>query len=147
MQKFDVLTGVAAPLNIVNIDTDMIIPKQFLKTIKRTGLGKSLKGSIDIGFSRAFSTILDGHMTTAAAGWVLLQYGTGPIHGFAVLLLVGIGTTLFVNTWVTRLLFDWYVHKKKDHGTAYQTYFLLFHFLCRSRCNRRREKSLFCECF
>jgi 3-isopropylmalate/(R)-2-methylmalate dehydratase small subunit len=42
MQKFDRLTGVAAPLNIVNIDTDMIIPKQFLKTIKRTGLGKSL---------------------------------------------------------------------------------------------------------
>src|SRR5687768_16085743 len=42
MQKFDTLTGVAAPLNIVNVDTDMIIPKQFLKTIKRTGLGKSL---------------------------------------------------------------------------------------------------------
>ena len=42
MQKFDHLTGVAAPLNIVNIDTDMIIPKQFLKTILRTGLGKSL---------------------------------------------------------------------------------------------------------
>jgi 3-isopropylmalate/(R)-2-methylmalate dehydratase small subunit len=42
MQKFETLNGVAAPLNIVNIDTDMIIPKQFLKTIKRTGLGKSL---------------------------------------------------------------------------------------------------------
>ena len=42
MQKFDKLTGVAAPLNIVNIDTDMIIPKQFLKTIARTGLGKNL---------------------------------------------------------------------------------------------------------
>jgi 3-isopropylmalate/(R)-2-methylmalate dehydratase small subunit len=42
MEKFDRLTSVAAPLNIVNIDTDMIIPKQFLKTIKRTGLGKSL---------------------------------------------------------------------------------------------------------
>jgi 3-isopropylmalate/(R)-2-methylmalate dehydratase small subunit len=42
MEKFDKLTGVAAPLNIINIDTDMIIPKQFLKTIKRTGLGKSL---------------------------------------------------------------------------------------------------------
>jgi 3-isopropylmalate/(R)-2-methylmalate dehydratase small subunit len=42
MQKFEKLEGVAAPLNIVNIDTDMIIPKQFLKTIKRTGLGKSL---------------------------------------------------------------------------------------------------------
>ena len=42
MQKFDQLTGVAAPLNILNIDTDMIIPKQFLKTIKRSGLGKNL---------------------------------------------------------------------------------------------------------
>ncbi len=42
MQKFDRLTGVAAPLPLINVDTDMIIPKQFLKTIKRTGLGKNL---------------------------------------------------------------------------------------------------------
>jgi 3-isopropylmalate/(R)-2-methylmalate dehydratase small subunit len=42
MEKFTQLTGVAAPLPMVNVDTDMIIPKQFLKTIKRTGLGKNL---------------------------------------------------------------------------------------------------------
>ena len=42
MQKFETLTGVAAPMPLVNIDTDMIIPKQFLKTIKRSGLGKNL---------------------------------------------------------------------------------------------------------
>ena len=42
MQKFDKLSGVAAPMNILNVDTDMIIPKQFLKTIKRSGLGKNL---------------------------------------------------------------------------------------------------------
>ncbi len=42
MQKFDKLTGIAAPLNMMNIDTDMIIPKQFLKTVKRSGLGKNL---------------------------------------------------------------------------------------------------------
>ncbi|KAA2241246.1 3-isopropylmalate dehydratase small subunit [Salinarimonas soli] len=42
MQPFTVLTGVAAPLRIVNVDTDMIIPKQYLKTIKRTGLGTGL---------------------------------------------------------------------------------------------------------
>ena len=42
MDKFNSLKGIAAPLPIVNIDTDMIIPKQFLKTIKRTGLGVSL---------------------------------------------------------------------------------------------------------
>ncbi len=42
MQKFDTLTSVAAPMPMINVDTDMIIPKQFLKTILRTGLGKSL---------------------------------------------------------------------------------------------------------
>ncbi|MAS05932.1 MAG: 3-isopropylmalate dehydratase small subunit [Ahrensia sp.] len=42
MDKFTTLTGVAAPLKIVNVDTDMIIPKDYLKTIKRTGLGKGL---------------------------------------------------------------------------------------------------------
>jgi len=42
MEKFTILEGVAAPLRVVNVDTDMIIPKQYLKTIKRTGLGKGL---------------------------------------------------------------------------------------------------------
>ena len=42
MDKFEKITGIAAPLPMINIDTDMIIPKQFLKTIKRSGLGKNL---------------------------------------------------------------------------------------------------------
>jgi 3-isopropylmalate/(R)-2-methylmalate dehydratase small subunit len=42
MEKFTTLTGVAAPLDMINVDTDMIIPKQYLKTIARTGLGKGL---------------------------------------------------------------------------------------------------------
>ncbi len=42
MEKFETLTGIAAPLDIINVDTDMIIPKQFLKTIQRSGLGKNL---------------------------------------------------------------------------------------------------------
>lgn len=42
MEKFTTLTGIAAPLNMINVDTDMIIPKVYLKTIKRTGLGKAL---------------------------------------------------------------------------------------------------------
>jgi 3-isopropylmalate/(R)-2-methylmalate dehydratase small subunit len=58
MEKFTVLEGVAAPLKLVNVDTDKIIPKQYLKTIKRTGLGKGLfaelrykdDGSEDPGF-------------------------------------------------------------------------------------------------
>ena len=42
MEKFNILKGIPAHLSMINVDTDMIIPKQFLKTIKRTGLGKSL---------------------------------------------------------------------------------------------------------
>ncbi|MBV9557043.1 MAG: 3-isopropylmalate dehydratase small subunit, partial [Pseudolabrys sp.] len=42
MEKFTMLEGVAAPLHLINVDTDMIIPKQYLKTIQRTGLGKAL---------------------------------------------------------------------------------------------------------
>ena len=42
MDKFTVLDGVAAPMHIINVDTDMVIPKQYLKTIKRTGLGTGL---------------------------------------------------------------------------------------------------------
>ncbi len=42
MEKFNTLTGVAAPMNLINVDTDMIIPKQYLKTIKRSGLGQHL---------------------------------------------------------------------------------------------------------
>jgi preprotein translocase subunit SecD len=81
-------------------------------------LGKSVRGAVDVGFARAFSAILDGQLTTAAAGWVLLQYGSGPIKGFATLLLVGVFTTLFTNIWVTRILFDWYVAKKKGQMTT-----------------------------
>ena len=57
MQKFDMLTGIAAPLDILNIDTDMIIPKQFLKTIKRSGLGKNLFD--EMRYKRDGSEIVD----------------------------------------------------------------------------------------
>src|SRR6202158_1663642 len=49
MDKFTTLEGVAAPLKMINVDTDMMIPKQFLKTIKRTGLGKNLFDELRYG--------------------------------------------------------------------------------------------------
>ena len=57
MEKFNKLTGVAAPMNMVNIDTDMIIPKPFLKTIKREGLGKNLFD--EMRFDRAGNEVED----------------------------------------------------------------------------------------
>ena len=106
------LPGIAAVVLSVGmtVDGNILIYERIRDELL---LGKSVRNAIDLGFSRAFSAILDGQLTTAAAGWVLLQYGSGPIKGFAVMLLVGVFTTLLVNTWVTRIFFDWYVSRKK----------------------------------
>lgn len=106
------LPGIAAVVLTIGmaVDGNILIYERIRDELT---LGKSVRGAVDLGFSRAFSAILDGQLTTAAAGWVLLQFGSGPIKGFAVMLLVGIGTTLFTNIWVSRLLFDWYIAKKK----------------------------------
>ena len=106
------LPGIAAVVLSVGmtVDGNILIYERIRDELL---LGKSVRGAIDLGFSRAFSAILDGQLTTAAAGWVLLQYGSGPIKGFAVMLLVGVGTTLLVNTWVTRIFFDWVITRKK----------------------------------
>ena len=94
MQKFDKLSGVAAPMDIMNIDTDMIIPKQFLKTIKRSGLGANLffemrfdndGGEIE-DFILNKADYRDAHILVAGdnfgcgssrehAPWALLDYG------------------------------------------------------------------------
>lgn len=106
------LPGIAAIVLSVGmtVDGNILIYERIRDELR---LGKSVRGAVDLGFTRAFSAILDGQLTTAAGGWVLLQYGSGPIKGFAVLLLVGIFTTITTNTWVTRIFFDWYVSRKK----------------------------------
>lgn len=106
------LPGIAAIVLSVGmcVDGNILIYERIRDELR---LGKSVRGAVDLGFTRAFSAILDGQLTTAAGGWVLLQYGSGPIKGFAVLLLVGVFTTLFVNVWVTRVFFDWYITRKK----------------------------------
>ena len=94
MDKFTVLEGVAAPLKLVNVDTDMIIPKQYLKTIKRTGLGKGLfsemrykdDGSDNPGFVLNQSAYRNAKILVAGdnfgcgssrehAPWALLDFG------------------------------------------------------------------------
>nr|HEX4315459.1 protein translocase subunit SecD [Kofleriaceae bacterium] len=106
------LPGIAAIVLSIGMEVDgnILIYERIRDELN---LGKSVRGAIDLGFSRAFSAILDGQLTTAAAGWVLLQYGSGPIKGFAVMLLVGVFTTLTTNVWVTRIFFDWTVARKK----------------------------------
>jgi preprotein translocase subunit SecD len=106
------LPGIAAVVLTVGmgVDGNVLIYERIREELLA---GKSVRGAVEAGFTRAFSAILDGHVTTAVAGVVLLQYGTGPIKGFAVMLLVGIVTNLFTNIIVSRYFFDLYLSRKK----------------------------------
>ncbi|GAB1371420.1 protein translocase subunit SecD [Candidatus Kapaibacterium sp.] len=68
--------------------------------------GRSLRSSIDEGFSKAMSAIIDGNLTTGITAFILLAFGTGAIQGFATTLLIGIITTLFTATLVTRAMIE-----------------------------------------
>jgi preprotein translocase subunit SecD len=68
--------------------------------------GKTARAAIELGFSRALSAIIDGNLTTLIAGVVLAQYGTGPIKGFAVTLMVGVIINIFSAVVVNRVLYD-----------------------------------------
>lgn len=110
------LPGIAALVLTIGmaVDANILIYERIRDELL---LGKSVRGAVDIGFSRAFTAILDGQLTTAAAGFVLYHFGSGPIKGFAVMLLVGIGTTLFTAVWASRVLFDWYLRGKANPKT------------------------------
>ncbi|MCK5797537.1 MAG: protein translocase subunit SecD [Deltaproteobacteria bacterium] len=92
------------------VDANVIIYERIREEV---ALGKSPRAAVDAGYSRAFWTIFDAQVTTAFAAIVLLQYGSGPIRGFALTLLIGIITSMFTGIVVTRLLFDFVVSKFK----------------------------------
>ncbi|PID38650.1 MAG: protein translocase subunit SecD [Proteobacteria bacterium] len=92
------------------VDANVII---YERIREEAALGKSPRASVDAGYSRAFWTIFDAQLTTAIAAIVLLQYGSGPIRGFALTLLIGIICSMFTGIVVTRLLFDVVVGKFK----------------------------------
>ncbi len=110
------LPGIAALVLTVGmaVDANIIIYERIREELR---LGKSVRGAVDAGFSRGFAAILDGNLTTAAAGYVLMQYGSGPIRGFAVMLIIGIASTLFTATWCTRLFFEYYVGRGRKTTT------------------------------
>ncbi len=67
---------------------------------------KTLRASIDAGYSKAFSAIFDSNITTLFTGIVLYQFGTGPIQGFALTLMMGVTANLFTAIIITRVVFD-----------------------------------------
>ncbi len=75
--------------------------------------GKSILNSIATGFSRAFSAILDSNLTTIISAIFLFQFGTGPVKGYAVTLIIGITASMFTAVFVSRLIFELTVARKK----------------------------------
>ncbi len=110
-----VLTGFEATLTLPGIagiiltigmavDANVIIFERIREELR---LGKTPRAAIESGYAKAWTAIFDANVTTFIAGVVLYNYGTGPIKGFAVTLMVGIITSVFTAIVVTRALFDW----------------------------------------
>ncbi|MEM1008720.1 MAG: protein translocase subunit SecD, partial [Myxococcota bacterium] len=98
------LPGLAGILLTVGmaVDANILI---FERIREELSSGKTVRIAVQNGYGKAFTTILDANITTAIAGIVLYQYGSGPVRGFAVTLLIGIVCSVFTALFVTRLVF------------------------------------------
>lgn len=85
------------------VDANVLI---FERIREEMATGKTMKASIDSGFSRAYSAIIDSNITTFFIGIILYQFGTGPVQGFALTLMIGIAASLFGALVITRVILD-----------------------------------------
>jgi preprotein translocase subunit SecD len=92
------------------VDANVLV---FERIREELATGKSILSSVSSGFSRAFKTILDANVTTVIAAVFLFQFGTGPIKGFAITLIIGITASMFTAVFVSRLIFDLSLSKRK----------------------------------
>jgi preprotein translocase subunit SecD len=106
------LPGIAGILLTIGmaVDANVIINERVREELR---LGKTPRAAVDAGYSRAFWTIFDANFTTLITSVILMSYGSGPIKGFAVTLMVGILASMYTSIFVTRLIVDWLVLKKK----------------------------------
>ena len=103
------IAGIALTIGMA-VDANIIIYERIREEVRK---GLSYYKAVESGFSHAFWTILDANITTALAGFCLLNFGTGPIRGFAVTLLVGIVATVYSSYFVGKLLFEFYMHSSE----------------------------------
>jgi len=106
------IAGIALTVGIA-VDSNVVIYERIREELRH---GKALQAAIESGFQKAFRTILDANVTNAMASIVLLTYGTGPIKGFAVTMLIGIVTTLFTAVFACKVFFDFYLRRLEDQG-------------------------------
>jgi preprotein translocase subunit SecD len=93
------------------VDANVLV---FERTREELRSGKSVAKSIDLGFDRALITIIDSNVTTIIAGIILYLYGSGPIRGFAVTLILGLLINLFTAIFVSRTIFLWLLERNPN---------------------------------
>jgi preprotein translocase subunit SecD len=106
------LPGIAGVILTIGmaVDANVLI---FERIKEELALGKSVVSSIATGFSRAFSAILDSNVTTIISAIFLFQFGTGPVKGYAVTLIIGITASMFTAVFVSRVIFDVTIPRRK----------------------------------
>jgi SecD/SecF fusion protein len=106
------LPGIAGIILTIGmaVDANVLI---FERIREELANNKSVPNAIKIGYSRAFVTIMDANITTFLTGLILYNFGSGPIRGFAVTLMIGIIASLFTALFVTRTFFDFLLYNEK----------------------------------
>ena len=103
------IAGIVLTLGMA-VDANVLIYERLREELR---LGKSAIQAVQSGYQNALRTIIDANVTTLIAGLVLYQFGTGPVRGFAVTLIIGLAVSMFTACVCTRLVFDYLVLKKK----------------------------------
>lgn len=103
------IAGLALSVGIA-VDANVLINERIREELRA---GRSLRAAVEAGYDKAFSAIVDGHVTIFISGLILAQYGTGPVKGFAITLIIGIISSLFTGVFCTRLVFDYWVRGAK----------------------------------
>ena len=105
------LPGIAGIILTIGmaVDANVLIFERIIEEVKR---GKTVRASIEQGYSNAFSAIIDANVTTFIAAVVLYTFGAGPVRGFALTLMIGILASLFTAIVVTRIIFDLFLEKR-----------------------------------
>lgn len=93
------------------VDSNVLI---FERMREELGLGFNVAKSVELGFDRAFITIIDTHVTTIISAIILYMYGSGPIRGFAVTLILGLLINLFSAVFVSRTIFMWLLQRNPN---------------------------------
>jgi len=99
----------------IGVDTNVLIFERIREELR---LGKTVRAAIDGGYSKAWVTIFDAHITTLITTFILFMFGTGPIKGFAVTLSIGIVINLFTAVFGSKVIFDWILQKYKPRSLS-----------------------------